>query len=85
MVKVHIPRALSVNSLKLQPGGGPGGAGGGHFEVRSVAEVKLVDSVLIQNTEVRKWRSQDNCMNIINLISSPHWTNLLDGPGRRFS
>ena len=52
MVKLNIPRALSINSFKLEFGGGPGCAVGGRTEFGREAE--LVFSVLVQNAEVRK-------------------------------
>ena len=54
MVQLHIPRALPVNSVKLEPGGGPGGAGGGPAQVCSEAEVQLAESVLGQDAEDKK-------------------------------
>ena len=72
MVKLHIPRALSVNSVKLEPGGGPGGAGGCHGEVRRETEVKLAESVLIQKAEVKKSRLEAKCMNILPTLFPLH-------------
>ena len=72
MVKLHIPQALSVNSVKLEPGGGPGGAGGCHGEVRKETEVQLAESVLIQKAEVKKSRLEAKCMNILPTLFPLH-------------
>ena len=80
MVKVHIPRALSVNSLKLEPGGGPGGAGGRHTEAMTEAEVKLVESFLIQDAEVKKSRSEAARCIKVHLYCQPYFFSTLDRP-----
>ena len=53
MIQPHVPRALPVNSVKLELSGGPGGAG-----VRdrgaNEGEVQLAESVLGQDAEERK-------------------------------
>ena len=56
VVKLNLSRAFPVNSFKLELGGGPGRAVGGHTEVGLEAEVKLAGSVLGQNAEGRKSR-----------------------------
>ena len=72
MVQLHIPRALPVNSVKLEPGGGPGGAGGGHAQVCSEAEVQLAESVLGQDAEDKKSRSEANSIDILTTLFPLH-------------
>ena len=83
MVQLDIPRALSVNSVKLEPGGGPGGAGGGHAEVWSEAKVQLAESVLGQNAEDKKSRSEASSIDILTTLFPLHigptyWTGRAD-------
>ena len=68
MVQLHIPRALPVNSVKLEPGGGPGGAGCGHAQVCSEAEVQLAESVLGQDAEDKNSRSEANSIDILTTL-----------------
>ena len=72
MVQLHIPRALSVNSVKLEPGGGPGGAGGGHAEVWSEAKVQLAESVLSQDAKDKKSRSEASSIDILTTLFPLH-------------
>ena len=53
MIQPHVPRAHPVNSVKLEPSGGPGGAGVGDRGANE-GEVQLAESVLGQDAEERK-------------------------------
>ena len=53
VIKPHISRAAPVNSVKSESGG----AGGGHTEAGSEAEVQLAESVLCEDTEKKIPRS----------------------------
>ena len=79
MIQLHISRALPVNSVKLELGG-PGGAGGGHTEGGREAEVQLAESVLGQDAEDKKSRSEANSIDILTTLFPLHigpiyWTN----------
>ena len=84
MVQPHVPGALSINSVKLEPGGGPGGARGGHTEAGHEVEVQLAESVLRQDAEDKKWRSGAN--SIIDIMTTlfplhigpTYWTSRAD-------
>ena len=79
MIQLHISRALPVNSVKLELGG-PGGAGGGHTEGGHEAEIQLAESVLGQDAEDKKSRSEANSIDILTTLFPLHigpiyWTN----------
>ena len=80
MIQLHVSRALPVNSVKLELGGGPGGAGGGHTEGGREAEVQLAGSVLGQDAEDKKSRSEANSIDILTTLFPLHigpiyWTS----------
>ena len=71
MIQLHVSRALPVNSVKLELGG-PGGAGGGHTEGGREAEVQLAESVLGQDAEDKKSRSEANSIDILTTLFPLH-------------
>ena len=80
MIQLHVSRALPVNSVKLELGGGPGGAGGGHTEGGREAEVQHAGSVLGQDAEDKKSRSEANSIDILTTLFPLHigpidWTS----------